>query len=88
MLAPTSGFRAYYDAIPADVLEPLPGWPHEEQVVALAREALERARGEPWGGAMRDAFQATARLRDTLTPFLTDYATDLADDTLPSLWGR
>lgn len=88
MLAPTSGFRAYYDTIPSDVLEPLPGWPHEEAVVELARVALDRARQAPWAEPMRAAFEATARLRDTLTPFLDDYATDLPDDPLPSLWGR
>lgn len=88
MLAPTSQFRAYHDAIPEDVLQPLEGWPHEEQVVELAAVALERARGEPWGRPMREAFEATARMRDALAPFLPDYATDLPDDTLPSLWGR
>ncbi len=88
LLAPTSQFRAYYDAIPADVLAPLPGWPHEEEVVALAAVALERAAGEPWGAPMASAFQATAKLRDALAPFLPDYATDLEADELPSLWGR
>lgn len=88
LLAPTSGFRAYYDAIPTDVLEPLPGWPHEEEVVALAAVAIERAKEEPWGAPMRQAFEATARMRDALAPFLADYATDLPDDPLPSLWSR
>lgn len=86
MLSPTSQFRAYYDAIPADVLEPLPNWPHEDDVVALAQVALARAEGEPWAGPLTDALVGTARLRDTLAPFLADYATDLEVDTLPSLW--
>lgn len=88
VLAPTSQFRAYYDAIPADVLQPLEGWPHEARVVELAAVALGRAEGAPWVGPMREAFTATAAMRDALAPFLADYATDLPDDPLPSLWGR
>ncbi|MFN7145027.1 MAG: hypothetical protein ACK4YP_14720 [Myxococcota bacterium] len=88
MLAPTSQFRAYYDAIPEDVLAPVEGWPYEAEVVALAKVALERAAGEPWGGPMAEAFVATARMKEALAPFLPDYATDLPDDALPSLWAR
>jgi hypothetical protein len=88
VLAPTSQFRAYYDAIPADVLEPVPGWPHEDEVVALARVVIERARGEPWAAPLAEALRATAQLRDVVTPFMPDYATDIANDALPSLWSR
>ncbi|MFZ5479370.1 MAG: hypothetical protein ACOZNI_21580 [Myxococcota bacterium] len=88
VLAPTSQFREYYDALPADVLAPMPGWPHEGDVVALARDSLARAAGAPWGLPLADALAATARIRDVLTPFLPDYASDVADDPLPSLWGR
>jgi hypothetical protein len=88
MLAPTSQFRMYYDTIPDDVLAPLPGWPHEDEVVALAAVALERADREPWGTPMRAAFEATARMRDALAPFLPDYCTDAERDELPSLWAR
>lgn len=87
-LAPTSQFRAYYDAIPDDVLEPLEGWPYEAEVVALAREAMARAAGAPWNAPLREALDATARLRDVVSPFMSDYATDVPDDALPSLWTR
>ncbi len=87
-LAPTSSFRAYYDALPEDVLAPLDESPREAEVVALAREALARAEGAPWGEPLHAALSATQRLRDTLTPFLADYQTDIPDDALPSLWGR
>ncbi|MDP2305940.1 MAG: hypothetical protein Q8P18_07920 [Pseudomonadota bacterium] len=88
LLAPTSQFRDYYDQIPADVLEPIDDSPRERQVCALANVALQRAAGEPWSAPMTAAFVATAAMRDALAPLLSDYATDLEDDTLPSLWGR
>lgn len=86
VLAPTSGFRKYYDAIPADVLEPLEGWPYEPEIVALAAVAMERSQGAPWGKPIEEALRATAQIRGELLPFLDDYATDLPADDLPSLW--
>ena len=88
VLAPTSPFRGYYDLIPADPLEPLPGWPLEDRVVARAVEAIGWAAGAPWGGPLAAALEATARVRAQLVPFLGDYTTDLDADRLPSLWGR
>ena len=88
VLAPTSGFREYYDALPEDVLAPLAGWPHEEKVVERAREAIARAQGEPWGGHLRAALAATAALSQTVQPFLTTYRSDVEGDELPSLWSR
>lgn len=86
VLAPTSQFRKYYDEIPADPFEALPGWPCEERVVPLAREAHARALGEPWGPHLEAVLAAHAAIRDTVAPFLADYATDVPDDALPSLW--
>jgi hypothetical protein len=37
---------------------------------------------------MHQALVATRRLREALDPFLVDYATDLENDPLPSLWER
>jgi len=88
MLAPTSQFRDYYDRIPTDVLQPLDDSEREAKVCALAAVALERAAGTPWSGPMTEAFVATAQMRDALAPLLGDYATDLEDDALPSLWAR
>lgn len=95
LLGPTSQFREYYDAIPADPFEPLADpaqfggdAEREARVCARARAALVEARGEPWGSVLPLALAATAQLRDVVAPFLADYATDLDDDTLPSLWSR
>ena len=87
-LAPTSGFRRYYDLIPADPFEPLDDSPEEERTVARAREAHARAHGEPWGAALQGALVATAQLASTVREFLDAYQTEHADDTLPSLWGQ
>lgn len=88
LLAPTSSFRGYYDAIPEDPFGTVLGWPHEEQVVPLAREALARANAAPFAAPLSQALAATASIRDVLQPLLPTYATDIADDTLPSLWSR
>ena len=88
ILAPTSQFRIYFDAIPRDVLEPIPGWPNEDEVVALARRVIARADEEPWRAPVAEALAATGRFRDLLRPFLPDYATDVPDDPLPSLWAE
>ncbi len=85
--ASTSSFsRVYYDKIEDSPLEPLDDSPREAQVVALAREAVERSQGEPWQPHLDQALQATARIKDVLEPFLPGYVTDLPDDPLPSLW--
>jgi hypothetical protein len=88
VLAPTSPVREYYDTLPADPLAPMDGSPFETEVVGLARTGFGRAGGEPWAGPLRDALTATRRLRDVVTPFLSDYQTDIPDDSLPSLWSR
>lgn len=86
-LAPTSQFRAYYDTIPADPFVPLDGSAREAEVVDLAKLAWERAHTPPWGGPLHAALVATAEIRAVVGSFLSDYQSDLADDTLPSAWG-
>lgn len=54
-LAPTTDFRGFYDALPADPLDP----PTDETSI-LARAALVRARARPWAPALGDALAATA----------------------------
>jgi hypothetical protein len=86
MFGPTSDFRAYYDAIPEDTLTPIDDSPREADVCAIAREAIARAGEAPWAEAVQEALCATAELRGVLRRFLGDYATDVPDDSLPSLW--
>jgi len=88
VLAPTSGFRGYYDRIPTDVLAPLDDSAREREVVALAAESIARSAGRPWQPALDEALRATAALRDALRPFLADFAPDIEGDALPSLWSR
>jgi hypothetical protein len=88
MLGPTGTFRQYYDRIPADVLEPLDDSPWEAEVVAIARRAVATAQQPPFAPAVDEALAATAALKQVVRPFLADYATELDDDPLPSLWSR
>ena len=85
---PTSDFRHYYESLPADVLAPLDDSPQEAEVVAIAQEAFARAELAPWKQPVEEALRATSALSQVVAPFLTAYASDLADDALPSLWGR
>jgi hypothetical protein len=57
VLAPTTDFRVYYDALPADPLAPA-----DDPAVPLAREALERVARAPWGPHVEDALRATAQV--------------------------
>ena len=95
VLAPTSQFREYYDAIPVEPFQPVVNPEQfgsdperEARVCARARGAFAEAHGAPWGVVVPAALSATAQLRDIVVPFLSDYATDLEDDRLPSLWSR
>ena len=87
-LAPTSQFRKYYDDLPSDAFAPVSGWPCEDRVVPLARAAYARAGEAPWGAPLRAALAAHAEIRRVVLPFLPDYASDVEDDPLPSLWAQ
>lgn len=87
MFGPTGIFREYYDNLPADVLQPLDNSEREALACARARQALIDAERPPWNRAITDALAATAQLRATLQGFISDYQSDVADDTLPCLWG-
>ena len=56
VLAPTTDFRAFYDALPPD---PLIGEGEEQR---LAREALDRAEAPPFAAILRRALGATAAI--------------------------
>ncbi len=60
VLAPTTDFRAFYDALPDD---PLDG---DDASVPLAREALARADEAPWGPHLREALRATERVLEAV----------------------
>jgi len=87
MFGPTGVYRQYFDRIPDDPFEPLEG-DDEAQICAHARLCAERALGDPWRGPLGDALAATAQLKAITASFLPDHQTDVADDPLPSLWGR
>ncbi len=87
-MGPTGGFRQYYDRIPADTLAPIDDSPWEADVVQIAASAIARSAGAPWVGPVSEALAATAAIQGVLRPFLTDYATEIDDDALPSLWSR
>jgi hypothetical protein len=88
MFGPTGVFRQYYDRLPDDALRPLDDGVHEARVCDIARDAIARSFGPPWAGPLDDAFEATRRILEVVTPFLTDYQSDVPDDDLPSLWSR
>ncbi|MFW6051773.1 MAG: hypothetical protein ACODAU_11395 [Myxococcota bacterium] len=57
LLAPTTEFRAFYDALGSDPLDPA-----GDPSAALAREARARAEKPPWGPHLRVALRATAAI--------------------------
>jgi hypothetical protein len=78
VLAPTTDFRAYYDALTE---EPLVG---DEPCVRLARAAFGRVDTPPWGPHVRDALAATARVIGAVRE--VGAAETVPDGTLPSLF--
>lgn len=86
IFGPTGQYRAYYDRIPVDPLQPLDDRAAEAHIVAIAAEAIARSQQPPFQPHLGAALAATAALRDTVAPFLTTYATEIDDDALPSLW--
>ncbi len=62
VFAPTTDFRAFYDALE----DPLAG---DDPSVQLAAEALERAKGPPWQPHLGRALAATQALAEVVAPF-------------------
>lgn len=73
LLAVTTDWRPYWDALPADPLAP-----GEDPAIPLAREAWPEALRGPWSAPLDEALRATADLADVLRP--------IAPPT--SLWAR
>jgi hypothetical protein len=57
VLAVTTDWRAYYDALPADALAP-----GADPAIPLARAAFEAATTGPWSAAIEDALTSTAAI--------------------------
>lgn len=76
ILGPTTDFRAFYDALPADALSGA----HDESI-ALAKQALRRAATNPWWPHLGKALDATAAI-------ITITAKWAAPSDQPSLYRR
>jgi len=85
LMAPTGLYRPYWERLVRPD-QPLDDGPVEAQAIALYNAAFERAQGAPWAEPMSRALMATARIREVVAPFLPDYATEIDEDALPSLW--
>lgn len=86
LFAPTSSFRQYYDKLPEDPLQALDDTEWEASVTRIARQAVQRAQGEPWWAPLSEAMAASAAIRGALAPFLADYRSEHEGDQLPPLW--
>ena len=71
---------------PEDPLVPLDDSLMEQEVVRIAAQAVERAQQPPFCGPIRAALEATQQVGRCVSAFLDDYASEVAGDTLPSLW--
>lgn len=65
LLAPTTKWRSYYDALPDD---PLAG-PDDDPAVPLAQAAWRRSQEEPWFNPLQRALEATAIIARAVAPF-------------------
>lgn len=93
MFGPTGCFRQYYDALPADPLQPRATTSDDEAAweaaaCRIAREAVGRVQEEPFWTPLTQAMTATRTLRDQLSAFAGDYMTEHEGDTLPLWWVR
>jgi hypothetical protein len=78
VLAPTTDFRAYYDALPEDPLAP-----GTDAAIRIARDALPRVERAPWGPHVGRALLATARVVRVVADL-----PPLAGEDLPLLFAR
>lgn len=76
--APTTDFRAFYDALPADPLEPR--W---DPTIVLAVSGIRRADKAPWAPHLSEALEATRALAGNVTAFANEGATGSG---LADLW--
>jgi len=69
-LAPTTDYRSFYDALPADPFAA--SAPGDLEEIALARAAHARRTQRPWGPHLERALRATRDLAGVLTPHLPE----------------
>jgi Fe-S-cluster containining protein len=78
--APTTDFRAFYDALPDDALAP-----RGDLTIALAISGIRRAESPPWAPHLSLALEATRGIAAHAAAFTTDVTTELG---LADLWSR
>jgi hypothetical protein len=78
--APTTDFRAWYDALPDDPLE----GSSDDASIPLAKQALARVDTPPWAPHLRRALDASARI----VAVVRDAGGDALPGELPPLWAR
>lgn len=83
---PTGVYRQYYDRLGDDPMHPLDdsGW--EQEVCSHAVQAIERIQQPPFHPHVQQAMAATQRLQAVVAPFLSEYASEIDNDGLPSIW--
>ena len=79
VLAPTTDFRVFYDALPGDPLTP-----REDETCVAARLGLQRSRREPWTPVLEEALAATATIARHAAAFAGRERE--SDEETPSLW--
>jgi len=78
VLAPTTDFRAYYDALPADVFGP-----GADPAIPIARDALPRLERPPWAPHLERALVSTAEVVRVVADLPS-----LSERELPLLFAR
>lgn len=79
VLAPTTDFRSFYDALAPDPL-----LPRYEPSVQLAIAGLQRVDTPPWGPHLREALAATSAIAQVATRYASQVAAE--PEQHPSLW--
>ncbi len=82
-LAPTTDFRAFYDALGEDPLAPVD---LGDCSVELARQALARVDTPPWAPHLRRALDATAKVVAAVREAGGDTLEGALEGALPPLW--
>ncbi|MEZ4287459.1 MAG: hypothetical protein R3A47_04810 [Polyangiales bacterium] len=85
VFAPTTNFRAYYDALPIDPLS-VADAAESESVLVASNDGWTRATEGPWSGALNDALVASEIIVRATTPFCSAMPSEPATN-LPLVFG-